>query len=213
MRGRGGGGGGNNRKQPNPLTRSYESNGPDVKVRGTAAHVAEKYQQLARDAQASGDRVAAENYLQHAEHYLRIIAAAQAQQQAAQQEAGGGDQPVRRDNDQRERGNSRRDESRDGEDRAAGEASGTAVANGANEGEGGEDMGLPAFLRNATRTSSQEEDGMASSGADEEQPAKPANSRRRRRPSSSEREASDDGAAGDHSDPSPEPVAETADNA
>lgn len=64
-------------KGPNPLTRSYESNGPDVKVRGTAQHVADKYAQLSRDAQASGDPVAAENYLQHAEHYYRIIATAQ----------------------------------------------------------------------------------------------------------------------------------------
>src|SRR3954452_6996085 len=70
----------NNRgKGPNPLTRSYESNGPDVKIRGTAQHIADKYAQLARDAQSSGDPVAAENYLQHAEHYYRIIAAAQEQ--------------------------------------------------------------------------------------------------------------------------------------
>lgn len=74
MRGRNRGG-----KGPNPLTRSYESNGGDVKIRGTALHVAEKYVQLARDAQSSGDRVAGENYLQHAEHYYRIVAAAQAQ--------------------------------------------------------------------------------------------------------------------------------------
>jgi hypothetical protein len=73
MRGR------NNRKGPNPLTRSYESNGGDVKIRGTALHIAEKYVQLARDAQSSGDRVASENYLQHAEHYYRVVAAAQAQ--------------------------------------------------------------------------------------------------------------------------------------
>jgi hypothetical protein len=73
---------GNNRRGPNPLTRSYESNGPDVKVRGTAAHVAEKYVQLARDAHSSGDGVLAESYLQHAEHYYRLIAAAHAQQQA-----------------------------------------------------------------------------------------------------------------------------------
>lgn len=70
---------GRNRKGPNPLTRTYESNGPDVKVRGTALHIAEKYVALSRDAQASGDPVAAENYMQHAEHYYRIIAAAQAQ--------------------------------------------------------------------------------------------------------------------------------------
>jgi hypothetical protein len=70
---------GRNRKGPNPLTRSFESNGGDVKIRGTALHIAEKYVQLARDAQSSGDRVGAENYLQHAEHYYRIVAAAQAQ--------------------------------------------------------------------------------------------------------------------------------------
>lgn len=80
MRGRG-----NNRKGPNPLTRSYESNGPDVKIRGSAQQVADKYAALARDAQGSGDRVIAENYLQHAEHYNRIIAAAQQQQQAARE--------------------------------------------------------------------------------------------------------------------------------
>lgn len=75
----------NNRKGPNPLTRSFESNGPDVKIRGTALHIAEKYVQLARDCQSSGDRVAGENYLQHAEHYYRIVAAAQAQMPQPQQ--------------------------------------------------------------------------------------------------------------------------------
>jgi hypothetical protein len=74
----------NNRRGPNPLTRSYESNGPDVKIRGNAHHIAEKYLQLARDAHTSGDPVAAENYLQHAEHYFRLIATAQAAQLAAQ---------------------------------------------------------------------------------------------------------------------------------
>jgi hypothetical protein len=63
----------NHRKGHNPLSRSFESNGPDVKVRGTPAHIAEKYLSLARDAQSSGDPVLAENYLQHAEHYNRII--------------------------------------------------------------------------------------------------------------------------------------------
>ena len=63
----------NNRKSSNPLTRVYESNGPDVKIRGSASHVAEKYIQLARDSQSSGDPVAAENYYQHAEHYFRVM--------------------------------------------------------------------------------------------------------------------------------------------
>ena len=48
-------------------------------MRGTASSVAEKYQQLARDAQTSGDIIAAEGYLQYAEHYFRLIAAAQEQ--------------------------------------------------------------------------------------------------------------------------------------
>ncbi|NOU05135.1 MAG: DUF4167 domain-containing protein, partial [Hyphomicrobiaceae bacterium] len=65
----------NKQQQQNPLTRSFESNGPDVKVRGTPAHIAEKYLSLARDATSSGDPVLAENYLQHAEHYNRIIMA------------------------------------------------------------------------------------------------------------------------------------------
>ncbi|NIK89994.1 hypothetical protein FHS83_003312 [Rhizomicrobium palustre] len=90
----GGGGGGFN---PN---RSYDSNGPEVKIRGTASHIYEKYLQLARDANSSGDRVMAESYLQHAEHYFRIMAAAQAQQaqwqaqQAQRQPTGTGEQPV-----------------------------------------------------------------------------------------------------------------------
>jgi hypothetical protein len=72
-------GGGGHHHHHNPLTRIYESNGPDVKIRGTPHHVAEKYVQLARDAQASGDPVTAENHYQHAEHYFRLIAAAQEQ--------------------------------------------------------------------------------------------------------------------------------------
>src|ERR1700742_4660669 len=80
----GGGGGGNNGGGFNP-NRTYDSSGPEVKIRGSAAHVYEKYLQLARDANSSGDRVMAENYLQHAEHYYRIMAAAAAQ--AAQYQA------------------------------------------------------------------------------------------------------------------------------
>ncbi len=67
------------RKPQNAISRNYELSGPDVKIRGTAMHIAEKYSSLARDAMSSGDTVAAENYLQHAEHYNRIIMAAQAQ--------------------------------------------------------------------------------------------------------------------------------------
>jgi hypothetical protein len=83
----------NNRRGQNPMTRVYESNGPDIKIRGTASHIAEKYLQLARDARSSGDPVAAENYYQHAEHYFRLIAAAQEQFRQNQQQPRG-DEPV-----------------------------------------------------------------------------------------------------------------------
>ena len=66
------------RRQANPANKSYESNGPDVKVRGSANTVCEKYQTLARDALSAGDLINAENYFQHAEHYYRIMAANQA---------------------------------------------------------------------------------------------------------------------------------------
>lgn len=63
-----------NRRQNVPLRhQTFDSNGPDVRIRGNAFQIYEKYQALARDAQAAGDRVAAENLLQHAEHYYRII--------------------------------------------------------------------------------------------------------------------------------------------
>jgi hypothetical protein len=81
----------NNRKgHHNPLSRSFESNGPDVKIRGTPAHIAEKYISLARDAQSSGDLVLAENYFQHAEHYSRIIMAYREQFNQPGEAANGG---------------------------------------------------------------------------------------------------------------------------
>ena len=66
---------GNGARRPNLPNRNqtFDSNGPDVRIRGNAYQVCEKYQALARDATSSGDRVMAENYLQHAEHYHRII--------------------------------------------------------------------------------------------------------------------------------------------
>jgi hypothetical protein len=74
----GGGGGGGGKPQAQNANRAFDSNGPEgVKVRGNAQHVFEKYQQLARDAASSGDRVLGENYLQHAEHYFRLLRAMQ----------------------------------------------------------------------------------------------------------------------------------------
>ncbi|MFZ9685722.1 MAG: DUF4167 domain-containing protein [Gemmobacter sp.] len=83
------------RPMGNIINRVFESSGPDGKVRGTPQQIIEKYLVLARDAQLSNDRVAAENFLQHAEHYTRMLGEAQ-REMAAEQEARrhqGGGQP------------------------------------------------------------------------------------------------------------------------
>ena len=102
---------------------TFDSNGPDVRIRGTAFQVNEKYQALARDASASGDRIMAENYLQHAEHYYRIIAAINEAQSQSQQQGEGRDgnrqRDGNRDNSQRENGH-RENGHRDGGHREAG---------------------------------------------------------------------------------------------
>lgn len=85
QRGRNRSGGGNQGKPQQNANRAFESNGPDnVKIRGNSQHVFERYQQLARDASSSGDRVLAENYLQHAEHYFRVIRALQPNRSTAE---------------------------------------------------------------------------------------------------------------------------------
>ncbi|OEJ66739.1 DUF4167 domain-containing protein [Magnetovibrio blakemorei] len=99
----GSGGGNNSGGNGNPnnggarrssRNQNYESNGPDVKVRGSAQQVLDKYLQLARDSQSGGDRVKAEAYLQFAEHYYRIVNAdAENDQARAPKPADGGNQP------------------------------------------------------------------------------------------------------------------------
>lgn len=68
----------------NVVNRVFDSAGPEGRVRGTPQQIIEKYQTLARDAQLAGDRVAAENFLQHSEHYSRLLGEAQRQQQENQ---------------------------------------------------------------------------------------------------------------------------------
>lgn len=77
--------GGNNNNNPNP-NRHYESNGPDVRIRGSAQQILDKYMQYARDAQTAGDRVKAEALFQHAEHYARIVAVFEKQKEEARLE-------------------------------------------------------------------------------------------------------------------------------
>jgi hypothetical protein len=85
---------GNGKRHPSSFNRNFESSGPDIKVRGTAHQVLEKYLALARDAASVGDRVSAENYLQHAEHYYRIINAEHAARPHDGQNRFPGAQPV-----------------------------------------------------------------------------------------------------------------------
>jgi len=78
----------NNRNRPsgNIVNRSFDSAGPEGKVRGTPQQIIDKYNQLAHDAQLSNDRVAAENFLQHAEHYLRLLGEAQREMEARREQ-------------------------------------------------------------------------------------------------------------------------------
>ena len=103
MRGRNhrGGGGGPVRHQTGnvPMNRNhvFDSSGPDLRIRGTSQQLFEKYLQLGRDATGAGDRVMAESYFQHAEHYFRILNAMnQAAQQSGQANGHGGQSQQRR---------------------------------------------------------------------------------------------------------------------
>jgi hypothetical protein len=104
-----GAGGGNGGGVPLNRNHVFDSNGPDLRIRGTAQQLFEKYLQLGRDATSSGDRVMGEGYFQHAEHYFRIVsainqAAAQHQQQVPhqnghQRRANGDEIPATEEND------------------------------------------------------------------------------------------------------------------
>lgn len=91
------GGNGNNSRGRTGQNRSqvFDSNGPDVRIRGTAYQIHEKYMALARDAGGIGDRILAESYLQHAEHYQRVI---NSWQDDAPRRAPAGEESVERDN-------------------------------------------------------------------------------------------------------------------
>src|SRR3954465_7002375 len=83
-----GGGGQSRQTAPQPMNRNhvFDSNGPDMRLRGTAQQLFEKYLQLGRDATGVGDRVTAEGYFQHAEHYFRILNAMSQAQGGGQQQ-------------------------------------------------------------------------------------------------------------------------------
>ena len=101
----------NNRSMANVMNRVFDSSGPEGKVRGTPQQIIEKYQQLTRDCQLSGDRVAAENFQQHAEHYMRMQADAQREIDARreQQDRENRDKQAQRDQERNDRSEQRPD--------------------------------------------------------------------------------------------------------
>lgn len=121
-----------NRSMGNVVNRVFDSSGPEGKVRGTPQQVIEKYNQLARDAQLSGDRVAAENFAQHAEHYTRLLAKAMKEQEARreQQEAERREKDTERAQRQKQSGNDS-----DAESNPEQVATETGEATGSDEGE------------------------------------------------------------------------------
>ena len=173
---------GRGRKQQNPLSRNFESNGPDVKIRGNASHIADKYTTLARDALSNSDSVMAENYFQHAEHYNRIVAAAQAQQAQQRQE--------RQDNERQDSAD--RDESDD-------KAKSSAKPQDEGEQDAAKVSGQNGAKANGSNGSSHDANGAdvteepeAKAGAEEEEKPKRKSTRTRRPRKNAEAQQSDD---------------------
>lgn len=163
-RGRSGG-----RRNASPRHQSFDSNGPSIRIRGNAHQVYEKYIQLARDANAAGDRITAENMYQHAEHYYRIM---NVDDGNAQNRGNGPDQ----------RQHSRHGQhSRDGEFEGDGEDEQAAGGNGS-DGPNGSDAQKSANRGNGARENDSDSDG----DRRERQPRRP-----RRNPARTRAEASD----------------------
>lgn len=172
----------NQRRRPggsNP-NRALDSNGPDVRIRGTANQIYDKYLTLARDASSAGDRVKAESYLQHAEHYFRVIRAMQPAQTPVQpsQDEDDSDQPAMEGDE-----NNARRERPGGDDRRSGQRRNGAPA----------DAEQPAVDE-----SEPEAEASADAGEDEDgEDKKPRRRRAARRPV---RKSNDADAEGDSED-------------
>ena len=119
---------GNRKSTGNVINRVFDSSGPEGKVRGTPQQIIDKYVSLARDAQTSGDRVAAENFLQHAEHYQRLLLQANAAQAERRDQPQDGSNDTADDDDQPETENTRQhsDESRRQQSQPSGRKEGFA---------------------------------------------------------------------------------------
>ena len=121
-----------NNSGANVVNRVFDSSGPDGKVRGTPQQIIDKYNQLARDAQLANDRVATENFQQHAEHYLRLLSDAQREmdQRREQQERENRERQAQRDRDRNE-----------SQQNNGGQQGGQNNSDGNGHGQGGHDAG------------------------------------------------------------------------
>jgi len=168
---------GRGRKPGNQQNRSFESNGPDVKIRGNASTIYEKYLQLARDATSSGDRVMAENYYQHAEHYYRIVQANQPKRDESKDEESG---------DQRGPNQGQQAQGGDQGDQQRSDERGGGRGRGRGRGRGGDDQRAErSDHEGETRAEQTSEDGDGEPGGSEPKP------RRSRRKKAGSEEASD----------------------
>jgi len=182
----------NQRRRQGPnVNRALDSSGPDVKIRGTAAQIYEKYQALSRDAASAGDRVKGENYAQHAEHYFRVMRAMQpnfsAQTQSDEDynqsdsdgsyDADGGNDDSRRD--QNGGRGQRRDQNRDDERSGGGENAEQRAGEG--------DSSAQNDASSSDSSSNDASSNGSGEGGDDEQ--RPRRATRRRRP----RRAAEDG--------------------
>lgn len=189
---------GSGRRNQNPLQRSYESNGPDVKIRGNAQVIADKYATLARDALSSGDTVMAENYLQHAEHYNRIILAAQPQpredddeQDDNPQQASGDDRQGRDEGQQQQGRRNRNRRDRDERNQDADDVQ-PAAATGESGDSPADVAAQPQPVIDGTPAEVREEEAQQATGTEE--PAKPKRARKpRKKPADAETDAAPQG--------------------
>ncbi|MCR9068994.1 MAG: DUF4167 domain-containing protein [Rhodobacteraceae bacterium] len=150
--------GNRNRSVGNVVNRVFDSSGPEGKVRGTPQQIIDKYNQLARDAQLGNDRVAAENFQQHAEHYLRMLGEAQREQEARREQ--------QQNQQPQNRGGQGRGDGEAGGDSSGGDKPFDAVMDGGPEGGSGpvdtpEDGGKPQRSRSRSRRKPDDGQGRA----------------------------------------------------
>ncbi|MBF9059974.1 DUF4167 domain-containing protein [Rhodobacterales bacterium HKCCSP123] len=176
--------GNRNRSVGNIVNRVFDSSGPEGKVRGTPQQIIDKYNQLARDAQLSNDRVAAENFQQHAEHYLRMLAEAQ-REQDARREQQQGQQGQQGGGGQRDQGDAQ-------QGRFGGPEAGQGQPDGSDSRDGGRSSGFDTVMDSGS-------DGDSGLVETPETAPKPKRSRTRRPKKTDENKGGGDGGGGDSS--------------